>query len=429
METARRAFVVSALCAAWLLGARPAAAEVRVCPDCSVRSLTEAVAAAALGETIRVGPGVYHESGIVIDRPLRVIGEGRPVIDGGGKGSVLVVRAPKVELSGLAVRNSGVSYLDDFSAIEVERGDGCVLRDNQLTDNFFAIHLANTSDCTIEGNVILGADRPLNSAGNGIHVWRGRDVRVLDNRVSRQRDGIYFEFVTDSTVAGNRSERNLRYGLHFMYSHGNAYRKNLFRSNNAGVAVMYSRNVVMEDNRFERNWGAASYGLLLKEISASTVRRNVFEKNTTGIHVEGTTRTLFEENELRDNGYALRIMGDADSNRFTRNDFIGDTFDVATGAGEDHNEFSENYWSDYDGLDLDRDGIGDTPFQPVRLSSVFMARLGASVLLLRSFFFAVADSAERLLPALSPGAVHDDRPLMKPVSKPARSLALSLVTP
>ena len=55
--------------------------------------------------------------------------------------------------------------------------------------------------------------------------------------------------------------------------------------------------------------------------------------------------------------------------------------------------------------------------------------VGASVLLLRSFFFAIADSAERLLPALSPGAVHDDRPLMKPVRKPARSLALSVVNP
>ena len=36
-----------------------------------------------------------------------------------------------------------------------------------------------------------------------------------------------------------------------MFSDGNIYTHNTFRKNGAGVAVMYTRNIVMEHNTFE----------------------------------------------------------------------------------------------------------------------------------------------------------------------------------
>ena len=74
------------------------------------------------------------------------------------------------------------------------------------------------------------------------------------------------EFAEDARVLGNESRDNLRYGLHFMFSHRCEYRDNRFLDNGAGVAVMYTRNMLMQGNTFADNWGAASYGLLLKEI-------------------------------------------------------------------------------------------------------------------------------------------------------------------
>ena len=50
---------------------------------------------------------------------------------------------------------------------------------------------------------------------------------------------------------------------------------NTFRNNGSGVAVMFTKRVQMTGNRFEDNWGAAAYGLLLKEISDSRLDRNV----------------------------------------------------------------------------------------------------------------------------------------------------------
>ena len=75
------------------------------------------------------------------------------------------------------------------------------------------------------------------------------------NRIAGHRDGIYLEFVHGTVVAGNTSERNLRYGLHFMYSDDCRYIENVFRANLAGVAVMYTKRIAMIGNRFEDNWG------------------------------------------------------------------------------------------------------------------------------------------------------------------------------
>ncbi len=106
--------------------------------------------------------------------------------------------------------------------------------------------------------------------------------RLINNRISGHRDGIYFEFVTNSIIWRNISSHNLRYGLHFMFSHNDAYISNIFRNNGAGVSVMFTHGVKMFNNFFEDNWGDGSFGLLLKEISDSYVVGNKFTNNTSG---------------------------------------------------------------------------------------------------------------------------------------------------
>ena len=74
--------------------------------------------------------------------------------------------------------------------------------------------------------------------------------------------------ITNNTIIKNNlSEKNIRYGLHFMFSHSDTYTSNTFKNNGAGVAVMYSKHVKMENNRFEENWGPSAYGILLKDIT------------------------------------------------------------------------------------------------------------------------------------------------------------------
>jgi nitrous oxidase accessory protein len=237
---------------------------------------------------------------------------------------------------------------------------------------------------------------------------------VEGNRVSGHRDGIYFEFVTASEIRDNLSEKNLRYGLHFMFSHDDHYLNNTFRENGAGVAVMYSKNVRMEKNHFEENWGPSAYGILLKDITDSHIRNNTFYKNTVGIHMEGSSRIDIVQNIFRNNGWAVKVQASCDDNVFQVNNFQGNSFDIATNGTMVLNKFHHNYWEKYDGYDLNKDGIGDIPFHPVSMYAMIVEQNPTTLILLRSFMVSLLDKAEKAVPSLTPQALVDEYPMMKP---------------
>ena len=265
-----------------------------------------------------------------------------------------------------------------------------------------------------EAGVTLHALREADS-GNGIHLWDVERVQVTGNRISGHRDGIYLEFARGVILRENVSEENLRYGLHFMFSDDSFYQDNTFRRKGAGVAVMYSKNVIMTGNRFQENWGPAVYGLLLKDVQDSLVEGNLFRENSVALFVEGTDRVTFRMNQVERNGWAVRILGSAQDNHFTANNFIENTFDVTTNARRSENTFEGNYWSAYRGYDLTGDGRGDVPHRPVRLFSTMVERKPAALILLRSFFVDVLEVAERVLPVLTPETLVDPSPRMREV--------------
>ncbi|HKQ33520.1 MAG TPA: hypothetical protein VJV40_09945, partial [Thermodesulfobacteriota bacterium] len=84
--------LISAIAALTLPSASAVSATIRVSPGGSYRTITEAVNAASPGDTISVGAGTYRER-LVIDKTLSLIGVGNPVIDGGGTGSVVEIKA------------------------------------------------------------------------------------------------------------------------------------------------------------------------------------------------------------------------------------------------------------------------------------------------------------------------------------------------
>jgi nitrous oxidase accessory protein len=386
--------------------------EIVVDPHGPLRSLAAAVAKARPGDRIVVHEGLYYESEIVIDRPLEIVGRGEAVIDAGGHDG-LTIRADSVTIRGLTIQNVAAGFTEDRAAIRLDQATGCVIEGNHIQRTLFGIYAAHSSGCRIANNRIEGSGTSEVGSGNAIHLWYSRDMVVEHNDVSGHRDGIYLEFTEGARIRDNRSSRNLRYGLHFMFSHDCEYADNVFARNHAGVAVMYSRGVVMVGNRFENSRGSAAYGLLLKELSHSRIERNVFANNSVGLYAEGTTGSSFTANQFLDNGWALRLPADASENRFERNRFAGNSFDVATNSTAGTSEFSENYWDHYAGYDLDRDGRGDMPFHPVRLFSLLVQQNEPTLILLRSPFVDLLDAAERALPTLTPEALVDHRPLMR----------------
>jgi nitrous oxidase accessory protein len=357
---------------------------------------------------------VYREPRLEVTVPVTLLGTGAAVLDGGGDHEVLVVRADGVTIRGLTFRNVASSFVEDRAAIRLDGVRGCVVAGNLVVNTFFGIYAARSSGCTIADNRIEGDARRQTQAGNGIHLFSSPGSTVTGNRISGHRDGIYLEFSPHSTITGNESRKNLRYGLHFMFSDSCEYRRNVFAGNVSGVAVMYSHRVTMVSNRFEDNWGPAAYGLLLKEIKDSRVESNLFARNTVGLFAESADRLVVTDNQFLQNGWALRLMADATDSEFRHNRFVGNSFDVATNSqSASPSTFSENYWDAYQGYDLDHDGLGDVPFRPVRLASVLIEQNEPMLILLRSFFLDLLEVAERVMPVLTPERLADPRPLMR----------------
>ncbi|WP_029520102.1 nitrous oxide reductase family maturation protein NosD [Persephonella sp. IF05-L8] len=395
-----------------------------VCPNCEISSIKKALQIAQDGDTILIKKGIYKEGNILVKKSVKLIGEDYPIIDGEKKYEVITVKANNVVVKGLIIQNSGKSDIEDIAGIKFFRTKKCRIENCIIKNNFWGIYFAASKEGVIKNNIIEGPARLeyLKSAfghtietnfGNGIHLWHCKNMLVEGNHVKNHRDGIYFEFVKNSTIINNISEENLRYGLHFMFSHRDNYINNVFRRNGAGVAVMYTKHVYMARNKFEYNWGTQSYGILLKEIYDSYMYHNIFYKNTTGIFADNTNRTVIIENDFIENGWAIRIWANSQDNLFKHNNFIANTFNVATNSFQNPNKYEENYWSDYKGYDLDHDGIGDVPYRPVSLFGYLTENYPQSIILSRSFFVYLIDLTERMFPMLIPSSLEDKKPLMR----------------
>ena len=379
----------------------------------TVKSVKKGIALAKVGDTVIVHGGLYREGNISIKKKIVFLGKNLPILDGQKKHEVLSIYADSVVVDGFKIIKSAYATITDPCGIKVYNRNHVIIQNNVLDDNFFGIYLQNCQSCTIKNNYLRAYGKEEQQLGNGIHCWKSNDILIIANRIDGHRDGIYFEFVYDSLIWRNISINNIRYGLHFMFSHSDTYITNVFKKNGAGVAVMYTKNVKMFNNYFEENWGDSAYGLLLKDISDSYIFNNRFARNTSGIYMEGTSRIKVEKNIFESNGWGMKIQASCMDNEIVNNNYLKNTFDISTNGSLVLNSFNSNYWDKYEGYDLDKNGIGDVPYHPLSLFAVLTEKTPSAMLLYRSFMITLLDESEKVLPSITPDNFIDKTPLMK----------------
>ncbi len=386
---------------------------ISVCASCSVKSIKSGIEIADAFDTLLIKKGTYKEFNILINKPLTLLGDKFPVIDGEDQGEIIRIASDNVTIDGLFIINVGTSYTSDYAAIRVVKSENFLIQNVVLEKLFFGIYLEKSNNGRVYHNKIIGDAVDEYNSGNGIQLWYSKNVEVDRNIVQGVRDGIYLEFSDNITINNNISTNNLRYGLHFMFSNDDIYTNNTFENNGAGVAVMFSKRIKMVGNTFKKNWGAAAFGMLLKEINDAEIYGNTFEENTIGINIEGSNRIQYKNNNFIKNGWAIKVLGACYTNTFSKNNFLYNSFDISYNSKLNDNVFDQNYWSNYTGYDLDKNGIGDVPYRPVKLFSYIVNRTPETIVLLRSLFMDIIDFSEKVSPVFTPDNLLDANPLMK----------------
>lgn len=386
------------------------AAEWMVTPNQSINSVVQMAAA---GDIVKVERGYYTEH-IVIDKPLHLHGMKRPTISGDNQGDVIRIKSPDVTIEGFIIRDSGADLTDQNAGIYVEPGSHrVVIRNNDLIYTLFGLWLEKANDLEITGNLITGK-RDLLSAqrGNGIQLYHCYRAKVLDNRISFARDGIYVDVSFNALFRGNKMH-HLRYGTHYMNSHDNIWENNDTYNNRGGLALMEVRRQIVRNNRA---WNNSDHGIMLRTIQDSVVENNVVAANSKGFFIYDAEYNIIRNNLVIGNRIGVHLWAGSINNEVEGNDFIHNRDTIRYVATRDERWGKErgNYWSNYVGWDADGDGIGDIPHRINDTVDYLTWKYPLAKLLLNSPAVQSLRLIARQFPLLRSPSVIDDHPRMQP---------------
>jgi parallel beta-helix repeat protein len=148
--------IIIFLSAIVILISNASATTFTVCSSgCTYSSIQAAIEAASpVGDTVNVLNGTYNEN-IVINKALALLGESRDttIIDGRGKGDVVLITKNDTNFSGFKVMNSGLNPPLPFIGVKLLSVINCVISNNNVSNNDHGIALwTNSGNNIIENN-------------------------------------------------------------------------------------------------------------------------------------------------------------------------------------------------------------------------------------------------------------------------------------
>ena len=381
-------------------------------------ALNSALAKAKNGDVIHLQKGVY-QGPIIIDKSITLMGiEDGAEIHGNGKNSVITVSASNVTVRNLTVKRSGLLLETQDSGIFLnQQAEHAKILDNHIINNLIGVYIWGAKHSLVKGNVIVGRqDLRMNERGNGVQVWNAPGAKVKNNYIRFGRDGIFVTTSEDNIFSGNTFQ-NLRFGVHYMYTNQSYVHHNISRDNHLGYAIMYSKNIKIENNLSEND---RNRGILFNYVNRITVKNNEIRSGPEKcVFIYNSNRNIFTGNTFSGCSIGIHFTGGSEHNEIYNNNLIDNRVQVKY-VGTRWVEWSHNgrgnYWSDHDAFDLNADGLADRAYRPNDLTDQILWKYPNAKLLINSPAMQIIKWTQSSFPALYPGGVIDRYPLMSPYS-------------
>lgn len=372
------------------------------------------------GGTLHPRPGVYAGPAL-ISRQIIVDGGGKVTVDGGGTGSVLIVNTSGAVVRGLRLTNSGSSHDRVDTGIALT-GSGNRIEDNVIDGTLFGISLKQANQNTLRRNRIRSKPAELAMRGEAIRLWYSMDNLVEGNDIDQSRD-VTLMNSPRNRVIGN-SIRNSRYGIHLIFSPDSEIERNALAHNATGVIVLNSDRVKVRRNRVFHSQGVSGAGLAFKMSAEGLAEGNEIVHCAVGVladsPIEQADRTVLSGNRIAHNATGIQFSGERGGHVLHNNSFESNLIHVSMmfGSGDaGKNDWRGNYWDDYQGFDLNHDGIGDTPHEMYIFADRIWMEIPQARFFRNSPVLELLDFLERLAPFSAPDMIlRDPAPLF---NKPA----------
>lgn len=403
----------------------------------SLDGIAAAIAKAPFGGVVHVAPGTYRGR-LVIDKPVTIVGHGRPLIEGPREADVVVVRARDVTIRGIDVAGGGDGPVGNPAGVRVE-GNGTHIEDVSIADSYHGIFALGVQGLRIErvkiagrGGVIDGEAHATRAdahatrgdgrqRGDGISLHQTRGTLVREALIHEVRDGMYLSYAEELLIDSS-SVHHSRYGIHSMFARDIVVFENRFERNRSGAVLMYGGNTFLLRNRFASNVSPSTgFGVIAKDVADLRATENDMLMNRVGVQLDGpagldVSRTTFVGNTIARNTIGVALMPTA-AVTFTRNRFAENLVQVAPMGGRNPSRWASkgagNYWSSYRGFDRRDDGIGDVAHAEPPLVADVVSRAPMLVALASSPGFQLLSGLRARWAQLEPILV-DELPLSRP---------------
>ncbi len=275
--------------------------------------IQSAINAASVGNTLYVYSGVYYEN-LLINKSISIVGEDKTIVDGGGNGDVITIKADKVFINNFSIQNSGHSGQD--SGLKILSGQN-IIQKNNFDDNQIGILIRNSKSNFVSGNNITN-----NTYGIGVEFCKNKN-------------DIYKNYVFNNKITG----------IYLSYSDNNLVNQNYIENNSYGIALSFCNNTrILENNNKKNN----NYGLSLYSCSNNRLVGNrITESNHGIVFEESNFNNTIDNNNIKNYSFGIRI-GNKNKNTTITNNIIsnGDNgIYISAKSKENHifnNIFSNN---------------------------------------------------------------------------------------